>query len=136
MGLDPGQRTPHCPCPIYLAPPIRTAVVRRTVLVVWGSDNLGGRMTSFTDRERAAEAKFVHDQDVRFEDRMRQVRRVADWAALRLGLSDPDERASYAAEIVKAEVNQAEAGLSKVRHHLAEAGMLVSDEEISQAIQG
>ncbi len=45
-------------------------------------------MTTFDERERAFEAKFAHDEELRFLVIARRDRLFANWAAERLGLSD------------------------------------------------
>jgi hypothetical protein len=59
-------------------------------------------MTTFDDREQEFEARFKHDQDLRFKVTARRNRMLGLWAAERMGL--PDEAAqAYAKEIVEAE---------------------------------
>jgi hypothetical protein len=44
-------------------------------------------MTTFDEREIAYEAKFAHDEDLRFKAKARRDRRFGAWVAAQLGLS-------------------------------------------------
>lgn len=46
-------------------------------------------MTTLQDREQAFEAKFAHDQDVRFRVTARRDKLFAQWVADQLGLTGP-----------------------------------------------
>ena len=52
-------------------------------------------MTMFEDRERAAEAKFVRDDEMAFRITARRNRLLGQWAAERMGLT-PAETDAYA----------------------------------------
>ena len=54
-------------------------------------------MTTFDERERALEDKFVHDQEVRFRVTARRDKLFAQWAVARLGLADAAAAAAIAA---------------------------------------
>lgn len=56
-------------------------------------------MSSFDDRKRAQEAKFVHDADLTFKAEARRNRLLGEWAAGLLGKSGDDARA-YALQVV------------------------------------
>lgn len=60
-------------------------------------------MTIFDDREKAFEARFKHDQEVRFKVTARRNRLLGLWAAGRMGLVD-DAADAYATSIVEAEL--------------------------------
>ena len=59
-------------------------------------------MTGFADREKEFEARFKHDQELRFKTTARRNRLLGIWAAQRMGLTGTDAEA-YAKEIVAAE---------------------------------
>lgn len=63
-------------------------------------------MTTFDDRQNAFEAKFAHDEEMRFKAVARRNRLVGLWAAGVLGRSG-DEAAAYAAEVVRADFQEA-----------------------------
>jgi hypothetical protein len=56
-------------------------------------------MTTFDDRERAHEAKFALDADLRFKAEARRNRLLGEWAAGLLGKTGEDAR-SYAITVV------------------------------------
>ncbi|SEO13640.1 hypothetical protein SAMN04489859_103729 [Paracoccus alcaliphilus] len=59
-------------------------------------------MSTFDDRERAYEAKFAHDADLRFKAEARRNRLLGEWAAGLLGKEGEDIR-SYAMTVVTAD---------------------------------
>ncbi len=59
-------------------------------------------MTSFAEREREFEARFKHDQELRFKSTARRNRMLGLWAAERLGLTGEAAEA-YAKELVDAQ---------------------------------
>ncbi|MRX50088.1 DUF1476 family protein [Paracoccus sp. S-4012] len=56
-------------------------------------------MTTFDDRQRSYEAKFVHDADLRFKAEARRNRLLGEWAAGLLGKTGEDAR-QYAMTVV------------------------------------
>src|SRR5688572_29799506 len=62
----------------------------------------GPFMSTFDDRERAYEAKFAHDADLRFKAEARRNRLLGEWAAGLLGKEGEDIR-SYAMTVVTAD---------------------------------
>lgn len=86
-------------------------------------------MASFDDREKAQEAKFAHDAELRFKAEARRNRLLGLWVAELIGHSDP---AAYAAEVVSSDFQEAgdEDVFRKVSADLAEAGATVSEAEI------
>lgn len=59
-------------------------------------------MTTFADREKEFEARFKHDQELRFKATARRNRMVGLWAAQLLGLAG-DAAEAYAKEVVGAQ---------------------------------
>lgn len=59
-------------------------------------------MPTFADREKEFEARFKHDEELRFKASVRRDRMLGRWAAGLLGLSG-DAAEAYAAEIVAAQ---------------------------------
>lgn len=86
-------------------------------------------MTEFSDRERAFETRFAHDEELRFKAIARRNRLFGQWAAEKLGKTDVD---AYAKEVVRADF--AEPGdddvLRKVKADLNAAGVATSDAEL------
>lgn len=62
-------------------------------------------MTTFDDRERAYEAKFAHDADLRFKAEARRNRLMGEWAAGLLGKSGEEAR-TYAMSVVTADFEE------------------------------
>ncbi|WP_304617379.1 DUF1476 domain-containing protein [Paracoccus sp. (in: a-proteobacteria)] len=62
-------------------------------------------MSTFDDRERAYEAKFAHDADLRFKAEARRNRLLGEWAAGLLGKTGDDARA-YAMSVVSADFDE------------------------------
>lgn len=59
-------------------------------------------MSGFKDRENAFEAKFKHDEELRFKVMVRRNKLLGLWAADLLGLSG-DDAAAYAKEVVRSD---------------------------------
>ena len=95
------------------------------------SDPWESEMAQFDDREKAQEAKFARDGELRFMAEARRNRLLGLWAAEHMGLSDQHAR-DYAAEVVAADF--AEAGeedvFRKVSADLKAKGASVSDDMI------
>ncbi len=66
----------------------------------------GPEMTTFDDRENAFEAKFAHDEEMKFKAEARRNKLVGLWAAGLLGKSD-EEAAAYAKEVIAADFQEA-----------------------------
>ena len=92
-------------------------------------------MTQFDDRERAFEAKFAHDEDMKFRVIARRNRLLGEWAARQMGLSDA-EMDSYAKDVIRADFE--EAGdtdvIRKVLGDLTSAGVDCDEETIREAL--
>ncbi|GLK71112.1 DUF1476 domain-containing protein [Ancylobacter dichloromethanicus] len=63
-------------------------------------------MSTFDDREDAFEAKYAHDQNLRFKALARRNRALGLWAAEKLGLTG-EEATAYAASVVAADLEEA-----------------------------
>ncbi len=85
-------------------------------------------MTTFDDRENAFEAKFAHDEELKFKVTARANKLLGLWAAEIIGKSG-DDAAAYALEVVKADFEEAgnEDVIRKVSGDLAGKA---SDDEI------
>jgi len=92
-------------------------------------------MTQFDDRERAFEAKFAHDEDMKFRVIARRNRLLGEWAARQMGLTEA-ETESYAKDVVRADFE--EAGdtdvIRKVLGDLTSAGVDCDEETIREAL--
>jgi hypothetical protein len=88
-------------------------------------------MAHFDDREKAHEAKFARDGELRFKAEARRNRLLGLWAAEHMGLSEEHAR-DYAAEVVAADFEEAgdEDVFRKVSADLKAKGASVSDDMI------
>ncbi|WP_341990295.1 DUF1476 domain-containing protein [Azorhizobium sp. AG788] len=88
-------------------------------------------MTTFDKREDGFEARFAHDEQIRFRALARRNKALGLWAAEKLGLSG-DEAEAYAKEVIVADL--AEQGeedvFRKVRGDFDAKGLDVSDHQI------
>ena len=63
-------------------------------------------MTTFDDREHAFEAKYAHDEEMKFKEQARANKLLGLWAAEKLGKTG-DAAAAYAVEVVKSDFEEA-----------------------------
>jgi hypothetical protein len=93
-------------------------------------------MTMFDDRERAQEAKFVHDEEMMFKVHARRNRLLGHWAAEQMGL-DAAEAEDYAKVIVDADFEAAgdEDVIRKLLGDFVSAGLEIGDAEIRTALE-
>ncbi|HHB81864.1 MAG TPA: DUF1476 domain-containing protein [Devosia sp.] len=86
-------------------------------------------MSSFDDREKAQEAKFAHDAELRFKAEARRNKLLAIWAAELMGRSDVD---AYVGEVIAADFEEAgdDDVLRKVSGDFAAAGKQMSDADL------
>ena len=86
-------------------------------------------MSGMSDREKAFENKFAHDQELRFRAEARRNKLLGQWAGGLLGKTDVD---AYAKEVIASDFEEAgdEDVLRKVSADLKDGGVAVTDEEI------
>lgn len=86
-------------------------------------------MSGMSDREKAFENKFAHDEELKFRALSRRNKLAGLWAADLLGKADRD---AYATEVVIADFTEAghEDVFRKLRQDFDVAGVSVSDTEI------
>jgi len=86
-------------------------------------------MSGITDREKAFENKYAHDQDKKFRIVARRNKLLGLWAAKLLGMADAD---AYAKEVVASDFEEAgdEDVVRKVASDFAGAGVSVGADEI------
>ena len=86
-------------------------------------------MSSFEDRKKSFEKKFVHDEEVQFKVSARRNKYIGEWASKILGYNSDQEK-EYIQSVIKADF--AEAGdedvFRKVKADLKDHN--ISDEEI------
>jgi hypothetical protein len=92
-------------------------------------------MTTFDERERAFEAAFAHDQEMRFLAIAYRNRALGLWAAAKLGKTGADAEA-YAKDVVASGVKKAgdPVIVGKITADLQAAGVAVNRLEIEQKL--
>ena len=87
------------------------------------------QMSGMSDREKAFENKFAHDQELRFKAEARRNKLLGLWAGSLLGKADVD---AYAKEVVASDFEEAGDAdvLRKLSGDLAAGGISVTEEEI------
>ena len=88
-------------------------------------------MTTFDDRERAAEGKFVHDEEIMFRAHARRDRQLGLWAGQLMHKSAAESQL-YAESLISTEVMQGgdNSVVSKVLKDLAKVGIIKAETEI------
>ena len=86
-------------------------------------------MTSFDEREKGFEKKFVHDEELQFKIDARKNKYLGEWASKILGFNDEKEK-EYIQSVIKSDF--AEAGDNDVFRKLREdlKNHNISDEDI------
>ncbi|PTM90204.1 DUF1476 domain-containing protein [Mycoplana dimorpha] len=86
-------------------------------------------MTTMQDREKAFEAKFAMDQELRFKAEARRNKLVGYWAADLLGRDDRD---AYAKEVIAADFEEVghEDVVRKIKADFDAAGVAKSEDDI------
>jgi hypothetical protein len=81
-------------------------------------------MTTFDKREHGFEAKYIHDEELRFEAMARCNKMLGNWAAAQLGLTK-DAAVAYSNGLVTADLESqtSEGTLHKVSKDLAKKGI-------------
>lgn len=93
-------------------------------------------VTTFDDRERAYEAKFAHDEEMKFRVIARRNKLLGHWAATQMKLSAVEAEA-YAKEVVRAEFEDGgdEDVVRKLLGDLTAAGVETDDSAIRAAME-
>lgn len=88
-------------------------------------------MTSFSERERAFENKFQHDEELRFRVQAKAVKLFGAWAATQLGLKAAEAEA-YAIAVLDADLAKAgvDDAIAKVQKDLADAGKAFTEHQL------
>ena len=93
-------------------------------------------MTTFKDLEKSFEAKFAHDEELKFRARARCNRMVGQWAAQQLNLADA-QAAAYANDLVMADVDQpgTDAVFRRIRADFDANNVPQSDRQIRRVME-
>lgn len=89
-------------------------------------------MSGFDDREKAAEAKFAHDEATKFKIEARRNKHLGLWAAEQLGKTEQADIDAYVGEVISSDFEEAgdEDVFRKVRADFDAAGVAISDDEL------
>lgn len=92
-------------------------------------------MTTFDDRERAFEAKYVRDEEIAFRVIARRNKLVAHWAAGLMKLT-PEETDAYSKAVVQADFEEAgdEDVIRKLLGDLTAAGVEIDEAAVRRAL--
>jgi hypothetical protein len=92
-------------------------------------------MTTFDKRQEGFEAKFAHDEELKFKATARRNKLLGLWAAEKLGLSGAEAEA-YAQAVVKADFQEPgeEDVFRKVRSDFDASGVDQSDHQIRRTM--
>jgi len=93
-------------------------------------------MTTFDDRERAFEAKYVRDEEMAFRVTARRNRLLGQWAAEKMALT-PEETDAYAKAVVQADFEESgdEDVVRKLLGDLTAAGVEIDDAAVRAAVE-
>ena len=90
-------------------------------------------MTTFDKREDSFEKKFAHDEELRFRATARRNKRLAAWAAEKLGKPDAD---AYFKEVMAADLEEAgdDDVIRKIVADFAKGGVEQSEHQIRRTM--
>ena len=93
-------------------------------------------MTTFSDKERAEEAKYARDEEMQFRVAARRNRLLGHWAAEQMGLTEVETDA-YAKAVIQADFEEAgdEDVIRKVLGDLIAAGCDIDESEVRAALE-
>lgn len=93
-------------------------------------------MSTFDDRERAFEAKYVRDEDMAFRIIARRNKLLGQWAAAKMGLT-AEETDAYAKAVVQADFEEAgdEDVIRKLVGDMLAAGAEIDEATVRRAIE-
>ena len=94
-------------------------------------------MTTFDQREQAYEAKLAHDEELKFKATVRRNKWLGFWAAEKLGMTDEEAAADYAADLIAAELDEGDGDVifNKLRADFDAAHVAVSDHQIRREME-
>jgi hypothetical protein len=92
-------------------------------------------MTTFPDREHGFEAKFAHDEEVKFRATARRDGLVAHWASQKLGLVGAAAN-DYVKQVLAADLENpgTDSVFKKIRADFDASGIVQSDDQIRLAM--
>ena len=88
-------------------------------------------MTSFDERQKSFEKKFVMDAELQFKVSAKRNRYLAEWVAIKMGKND-EEKEKYITEVIKADFIEPgdEDVFKKIKFDFESASIPMQDSEI------
>ena len=88
-------------------------------------------MTSFDERQKGFEKKFVMDAELQFKVSAKRNRYLAEWVAIKMGKND-EEKENYIKEVIKADFIEPgdEDVFKKIKFDFERASIPMQDSEI------
>ena len=88
-------------------------------------------MSSFDDRQKGFEKKFVHDEEIQFKVNAKRNKYLGEWVAEKLGKKDQSKEI-YIQEVIKSDFEEPgdEDVFRKIQKDLKESGIEILDQEI------
>ena len=88
-------------------------------------------MTSFDERQKSFEKKFVMDAELQFKVSAKRNRYLAEWVAIKMGKND-EEKENYIKEVIKADFIEPgdEDVFKKIKDDFERASIPMQDSEI------
>ena len=88
-------------------------------------------MSSFDERKKGFESKFVHDEETLFKVNAKRNKLLGEWVADKLNKTDKDKE-DYILEVIKSDMAEPgdEGVFRKVKNDLSQASLNNMDEEI------
>ena len=88
-------------------------------------------MSSFDDRKKGFEKKFVHDEEMQFKVNAKRNKYLGEWVAEKLGKKDQNKEI-YVQEVIKSDFAKPgdEDVFRKIQKDLKESGIEILDQEI------
>ena len=90
-------------------------------------------MSSFDEREKSFEKKFIRDEEVQFKVNAKRNKLLGEWAADKLGKKD-NNKVSYAQEVIKSDFSEPgdEDVFRKIQSDFKKASINIPDSEIRE----
>ena len=88
-------------------------------------------MTSFDERQKSFEKKFVMDAELQFKVSAKRNRYLAEWVAIKMGKNE-EEKEKYITEVIKADFIEPgdEDVFKKIKFDFESASIPIQDSEI------
>ena len=88
-------------------------------------------MSTFDERKRSFEKKFINDQEIQFKVSARRNKYIGEWVSEKLGKNEIGKK-EYIQEVIKADFEEPgdEDVFKKIKNDFKNAGVNINDSEI------